>query len=118
MLLNLEKNIQIIESLNLDGLNQGSTVIWLHFCSIMLPRTQSDERQVGIINRYNTWAAQRPHILASLHYMRTLTDCILSDMNDGEPTTTLWVNLKQHHDIQFSYYLDHVINVCTQNFRT
>ena len=78
MLFNIDRNLHILETRNLQAMSEGATIIWLHFCAFLLPKTDAIERQIRIIMHYNNWAASLPHHLASLHYMRVLAECILN----------------------------------------
>ena len=117
VLLDVARNLEIMENIDVGNLGQGATIMWLHFCALVLPRTQSDERQVRLVKKHNAWACNRPQLLASLRFMRVLADCILSDMSGSEPSSPLWVQMQREEEVHFGDYLDHVVAVCTDNFK-
>jgi hypothetical protein len=66
--------------------------MWLHLCSQLLPRTSADMFQTNIILKYYNLAKDGDS-LASLRFIRTLTEELMSDISHGISNTILWLNI-------------------------
>lgn len=94
---------------------EGSKVMWLHLCSQLLPKTQADMNQTIIILKYYELASKGDS-LASLRYIRTLSEEILEECIDGVSTTILWRNIQDLSNATFEEFLKNIINICIRNF--
>lgn len=64
--------------LDITRLGGGAKIMWLHLCSQLLPKTEANMRQTKIILKYYTLASKGDS-LASLNYLKTLSEEILAE---------------------------------------
>lgn len=74
----LEQNLRVFAEKDVTSLSHEAKVMWLHLCSQLLPKTQSNLDETRIILKYYA-LAQDGDSLASLRFIKTLVEEILSD---------------------------------------
>ena len=60
--------------------------------------------------------ASKGDSLASLRYLKTLSEVILTECHEGVSTTGLWLNIFELSKASFESFIMNIINVCISNF--
>jgi len=97
-------------------LSQQAGIIWLHLCSQLLPKTQANYNQTKIILKYYRLASGCNN-LASLRYIKTLVEEVLSECSEGASSTTLWRNIQELQGTSFHDFILAAIYLCVSNFK-
>lgn len=111
----LTKNLEMFEKLQLEQLSPSSQTCWLHLCAILLPNHQANSEQTRLILKYFDWAKSCKSI-ACLRYIHTLMEQMMAEFHDGEPSTCLWRFIEQQTQESFEKFVLGVIKLCMGNF--
>ena len=81
----------------------------------MLPSHLADISLTEIILKYFRVAREGKSI-ASLHYIQVLVNQVLTDMENGIPSTPLWTHITELEKCTFTEFILFVLKVCKENF--
>lgn len=108
---NLDKNLNLLYSLNFDMLNEHSIVFWLHLCSLLLPAYDTSQKQTELILKFFHVATHEKYSrsISSLHYIQSMISEILEQVEDGVSTTYLWRFMEDSLHMSFEDFLAKII---------